>query len=466
MTRCGLCFAFLLLPSLSSHLSAQPTRKVSFTFRDRAELEKLEATGAFEILEVHGRRAVALQNPAGAEDGTLAGGTPAGLTVLSADVDEELAEFRARASEGLYHSVAETEAELAELAQQYPGLARRESIGKTFEGRDIWALRITGAADPAAVPRVLIFGLVHAREWISAELPFHVIRRLLAGHATDPRIRAVVDGRVIWVIPVTNPDGLHYSQTAYKMWRKNRSRRSSSSVGVDVNRNFEVGWGQGSSGSPGSDVYRGPHASSEEETRALLALMQRERFNVSLSLHSYSELVLYPWGHTDADPPGKETLAGHGKAMGQANGYRPGSVAQILYTAGGATDDTFFARHGCWSWTFELGRQFVPPEDKIESICRKNWPAVLHLLEAASGLAATPPPIGPAAPVEQRLAAVEAAARAPEGGAGAGPGDTAAELIAGLVELLPADPALAAEVRRRAADPARRALYRPLLSVQ
>ena len=389
----------LVLVALVGGAHAQ-TRKIQFTVRDTDQLAELEATGAYEIVEVDGHECVALETPGTA----IQTPTLAGLKVLMPDIDEELAEFRRRGDTGKYHTVASSAAELKALAAQHPSICQLESIGTTYEGRDMWILRITGAPDTTKVPRMLIFGLVHAREWISMELPHHLIKKLVEGYATDPSIKELVDTHAFWIMPITNPDGLAYSQSEYKMWRKNRSKRSGNKIGVDVNRNFEVGWGTGSSASPGSDVYRGPEANSEEETRALLALVQRERFNVSLSFHSYSELILYPWGHSRSDPPGKDTLARHGKAMSATNTYRPGSVAQILYTAGGATDDTFFARHGCWSWTFELARQFVPPDREIPKVCEQNWPAVLHLMKATDELAATPPPPAPAQVPEERFA--------------------------------------------------------------
>lgn len=452
-------FWLLILAASVSIASGQPTRKVSFPMDQ--QVEQLVAGGDLELISVDAGVATALFT-----DRSRTGG-PAlsalrGLKVLSPDIDQELAAFRARGNVGLYHTAESTAAELREVAARYPALCHLESIGKTFEGRDIWALRITGAADPAAVPRMLLFGLTHAREWISAELPFFVIHQLLDGYATEPAIRKLVDGRCLWIVPVLNPDGLAYSQSQYKMWRKNRSRRGPS-TGVDVNRNFEVGFGTGSSDAPTSDVYHGPAANSEEETRALLALVKREKFHVSLSLHSYSELILYPWGYSKADPPGKSVLAGHGRAMGKLNGYRPGSVAQILYDAGGASDDTFLARHGCWAWTFELGTEFVPPDSQIKSICQKNWPAVRHLIEASAELATTPPPTSGAASVDERLATLE---RAFLDSALVSPGiDPLGELVATVQGQLPEDRALAAEVERRAAVPAWTRLYAPLLGL-
>jgi hypothetical protein len=446
------------------------TRKITFEFQDRDQLVKLMAGGSFEIVSVKGHTAEALETISPASSLTAA--SLKSLKVLTADIDRELDVFRQRGDVGKYHTVAQNEAELKAYAAQYPNLCHLESIGKTFEGRDLWALRITGAADTTKVPRMLIFGLTHAREWISAELPHFIIKRLLTSYATDASVKALVDSRCLWIMPVYNPDGLNYSQTNYTMWRKNRSNRSSS-IGVDVNRNFEVGWGAGSSDYPGSDVFRGPHFNSEEETQALVALVQREKFNVTLSLHSYSELILYPWGYTDSDPPGKETLSTHGRKMADVNHYEPGSVAQILYTAGGATDDTFFSRYGCWSWTFELGTQFIPPDSQITSICELNWGAVLHLMQNADQLAANPPPHSARASVESRLSTLEDAWRQSPQGALSGlanllspepaAGDTLSELRASIGNQLADDPALSAAIRERAARPQLHELYRPLL---
>lgn len=447
---------------LTSPLNAE-TRKVEFTFADRAELADLEASGSYELVSVNGHRAVALQTV----DNRSKLSVPAlrDITILQANIDDELAAFRAKGNVGNYHTPESGAAELKALSEKYPDLTKLESIGKTFEGRDIWCLRITGAADTTKVPRMLMFGLTHAREWISQELPFYAIHKLLDTYATDPAMKTLVDNHAFWIIPVYNPDGLAYSQASYSMWRKNRAvKAGTSQVGVDVNRNFEIGWGAGSSASPSSDVYRGPNFNSELETMALLTLVQREKFNVSLSLHSYSELILYPWGYSRNDPPGKETFATQGKEMAKHNGYRPGSVAQILYTAGGATDDTFFARYGAWSWTFELGTQFAPPDKQIVPICELNWPAVLHLMNASDSLAANPPPPVPAANIEERLARLEGAYRderlAPVlPGLGATPLTKMMEVISGQAAH---EPHLAAEMERRAADPALRRLYAPL----
>jgi hypothetical protein len=159
-------------------------------------------------------------------------------------------------------------------------------------------------------------------------------------------------------------------------------------------------------------------------------------------------------------------LSAHGQAMAAFNHYNPGSVAQILYTAGGATDDTFFAKCGAWSWTFELATQFIPSDKEIGPICELNWPAVLHLMQASGDLAAKPPPSSPATAVTEKLARLEGAYRdarlAPLLAAAPG-GDLLSDMVSAISAEMPADAFLTGEVERRAADPELRKLYAPLL---
>lgn len=411
-TWCLSVLSLLVLIQTSTAQEREVTRKVTFEVKPGQRLEDLVETGRWEILEVRGTTVTALEQQGGNARRVPAIALEArvleqGFNVLEADIDRELDAFRAMGSEGQYHSIDEGATELEAYATNYPEICHRESLGKTHEGRDIWAVRIGKNPDNKDLPRMLIFGLVHAREWISAELPFYTIKQLLEGYGTNPELTELVDTRVIWVIPITNPDGLEYSQKQSRMWRKNRNPNGSWSTGVDVNRNFEVGWGTGSSSWGSSDVYRGPHHGSENETKALLQLMERERFHVSLCFHSYSEIILHPWGQSEDDPPHLDVYKHHSEKMKAFNGYRHGPVAQVLYLAGGATDDTFFAKYGCWSWTFELGRQFVPPENQIQSICESNFGAVLHLIKSAQELKDNRPSVGVDADAAAKVAFLE-----------------------------------------------------------
>ncbi|MBI3891675.1 MAG: zinc carboxypeptidase [Candidatus Wallbacteria bacterium] len=385
--------AFLVLNGAFAADPAGSTGKlVRLRFSDPAQLEALNTSGQYEVVEVKGDRAIAIQHPAPtagklaavlAKRVSLAEAGVAGLETVLENVDDQLAQFRAQGNVGKYHTYASALAELADLCSNYPNLLKSESIGKSYEGRDLMAVRLTGSAGlEAEKPKVLIFGLMHAREWISAELPFYLLRYLLTNYGKDPEATKIVDNLSIYILPVSNPDGLEYSQTQFKMWRKNRSPQDGG-TGVDVNRNFTVGFGAGSSDYVDSDVYHGKAPNSELETRAFCSLFEREKFIASLSFHSYSELVLYSWGKDTSLPPDAVELTKRGKAMADLNGYTPGQVARILYTAGGATDDTFYQTYGAWAFTFELGTEFVPADKKIEPICKQNLPAVLLFLKTA-----------------------------------------------------------------------------------
>ena len=240
--------------------------------------------------------------------------------VVELDLDRQLDRFRGQGDAGVYHTYGEVKAEIDALVAARPDLISTESIGETIEGRPIHAVRISGTSEPR--PTFLICGLHHAREWISVEVPMGLIHLLVESYDSDPQIKELVDSREVWVVPVLNPDGLEYSQTEYKMWRKNRRPHENGAYGVDLNRNWAYMWGNaGASTNPRSDTYRGEGPFSEPELQALRDLALRERPVAALSFHSYSELVLWPWGYGYDTPPDEEVLARHGRAMAALNGY-------------------------------------------------------------------------------------------------------------------------------------------------
>jgi carboxypeptidase T len=295
---------------------------------------------------------------------------------------ENLMRFRS-SDAGKYHTWEETNAELKEMAKKYPKIARVEKIGKSFENRDVYALRISGAGSKK-VPKALFMGLHHAREWISTEVPIYIARELLNNYEKDPKITKLVNNRVVYIVPVVNPDGLIWSQNEYSYWRKNRNDNNGHSrKGVDPNRNYGYKFGTtGASTYPGSDTYHGTGPFSEPCTQNIKKLAEREKFTTSLSYHSYSQLVLYPFGYGYNIPnPDEGTFKTLARELGRLTGYRPQNSAD-LYPAMGDSDDWLYGSMGVLSFTVELGRRFVPAENLIDSICEKNVKAALYLLEA------------------------------------------------------------------------------------
>lgn len=309
---------------------------------------------------------------------------------------------------GAFHSYSETEARLQALAAAHPNLARLRVIGESLEKRRISALQIgAGIQDNRAKPAVLFLGCHHAREWISVEVPLLFAAHLLENAAGDQEIRRLLDRVDAWIVPLVNPDGLEYSIRAYRYWRKNRRANADGSFGVDLNRNFGFQWGHdnlGSSPSPASDVYRGASAFSEPETSAVRDLFLRHDFRTVVSYHSYSQIILYPWGFadlpTERDLEMERMAADMSALMASVNGrvYTYGRAAAALYPTNGDTTDWTFGTRGIPSFTFELppvdilGGGFFNAEADILPIVNENIPAMLYLLSCAAADEAFPPP--------------------------------------------------------------------------
>lgn len=306
-----------------------------------------------------------------------------GVKVLSEDVDELFRNVTGKADNaGLYHTYEEAKAELTDLATRFPGIASMQSLGKSVEGRDIIALKITGTAPaPHGKPVFLFMGCHHAREWISVEVPLAIAKNFVEGYATDAGLKALVDSREIWICPMVNPDGLTWSQTNYKYWRKTRQKNPDGSVGVDPNRNYGYKWGTaGDSGDPDSDTYRGTAPFSEPETQNIREFAKNHLLTTSISFHSYGERVLYPYSYAYVLAPDDNLFKGMAAKMAGQNKYVSHQSVD-LYPSSGDTDDYLYAEVGSMSFTVELARTFIPAESEIAKICEANVKAVRLLVE-------------------------------------------------------------------------------------
>ncbi len=313
-------------------------------------------------------------------------------------IDEEAAlRQAARRQRGTFFSdyatLAEMDAYLDTLVAVNPQLASRSTIGTSVEGRPIWVLHIASPNLPADAPQFVISGCQHAREWISPMTAFYIADQLIRGYGGDPRITGILDRVEFYIVPVTNPDGYNYSQTTDRFWRKNRRNNGNGTFGVDLNRNWSVGFGGPTSSSdPSSDVYRGPFAFSEPETQALRDLMlSLPRLRGHIDLHSYSQLILGPWAYTDTPPPRLDELIPASIAI--CNGimsiheqpYPWGFGGELIYLAGGVAPDWSFGTLGSLSWTIELRDRgtfgFVLPPDQIIPTGQETLAGILALAE-------------------------------------------------------------------------------------
>lgn len=315
-----------------------------------------------------------------------------------------------------YHTYAETQAVLASLAATHPALCELQSMGTSYEGRDIPVLRITNLAPARRAdgkPEVMIFGNLHARELMSVEIPLRFAQYLLENYATDPEVAALVDTRDIYIAPMLNPDGHVFvendtSNPWWEWWRKNRRPNGDGTIGVDLNRNFGYEWGRddvGSSPNTESLVYRGPAPFSEPETAALEAFIASRDFVMVLSYHSYAEVLIYPWAYDQLFTVDHELYRSLGERLTAENGYASGNVAEgILYTVNGGSDDWGYgestAKNSYLAFTVEVNNAnqggFGPEDVWIQPTFDLMLPMNLRFLE----LAVEPRSVlGPLAPV-------------------------------------------------------------------
>lgn len=328
----------------------------------------------------------------------LARAKAAGLTVLSArPVPERLRALGFPGQDSEYHDYARTVAELKALAAKAPGLASLFSIGKTTQGRDIWALRLCpdakGAA-PSRLPGAVFIGEHHAREHLSNEVPLR-LAGMLVDRRDDPEVARLLAARDVTIIPTLNADGSEYDVSGgkYHMQRKNMRDNGDGTFGVDLNRNYGWHWGEGgASADTGDDTYRGPSEFSEPETKAVKAFLEsKKNVKVLLSYHTFSELVLYPWGHSDAPIEDAGALKAYqtmAEEMGRMTGYTP-EQSSALYIASGDLTDWSWGALGMFSFTFEMMPKsmwdggFYPGNAAVATSVALNWRPMLYLIDLA-----------------------------------------------------------------------------------
>jgi len=299
---------------------------------------------------------------------------------------------------GAYHTYLELQTDLFALERSHPDIAKIFDIGDSHEKRRIYALKISdNVAVEEEEAEILFTGCHHAREWISVEVPFLLGKYLAESYATDPEVKRLVDRSEIWIVPLVNPDGLEYSIHVYRYWRKNRRDSGRGNFGVDLNRNYGYQWGfdnEGSSSDPGSSVYRGPAPFSEPETQAVRDLFLRKNFQAMISYHSFSQVILYPWGYTVQPSDRNEELRTIAVEMSRriqaVNGrtYVYGqSSGPSMYLTNGDTTDWTFGIAGIPSYTIELppidelGGGFFNRLEDINPIFNENLPAALYLVD-------------------------------------------------------------------------------------
>jgi carboxypeptidase T len=309
---------------------------------------------------------------------------------------------------GYYHTYKEVKALIDNAVAAHPGIAKRFNIGRTYEGRKMWGIKISdNVAANEDEPEVFINAQIHARERASGELALATIGWLTNNYGgTDSlgqRVTDIVNSREIFIVPVMNPDGAEFDISGgnWHQWRKNRQPiPGSSAIGVDLKRQFGYMWGASGnvSDKPSSDFYRGPNAWYAPEVRHYRDFVNgryqngKQQIKVILSLHSAGRLVLWPYSYTKADVPPEMPQDDHdafvalGRKLASLNGYKP-EQGSDLYKVPGDQDDWAYHTWGIFTVTFEMkpgaNRRYYPTQSELNADVANNRGAVLYLLEQA-----------------------------------------------------------------------------------
>lgn len=287
-------------------------------------------------------------------------------------------------SMGGYHTWDQLKTVLDDMRTKFPGLVSAKApIGNsllTKEGRPIYWLRISDNPDQdEPEPEVLYTALHHAREPNSLSQLLFYMWYLLENYDSDPEIKALVDNTEMYFIPCINPDGYVYNQTTEPsgggQWRKNRG----SNGGVDLNRNYGDHWGfddLGSSPNASDDTYRGPSAFSEAETQAVKLFCEAHEFKIALNAHTFSNLLIYPYGYNNQPTPDHTTFVEISELMVEQNLFLNGLASETVgYAANGDSDDWMYTetpeKAKIFAMTPEIGpfeMMFWPPQSAIDAL--------------------------------------------------------------------------------------------------
>jgi len=275
----------------------------------------------------------------------------------------------------------DTDARLARVAAAVAasqGVATYTQIGTSVENEPIMAVRLRGSGwqSDSGMPRVIAAFQNHAREWIAGMAGVYAVENAIQKAIADPSWLA---GMELVLVPAANPDGIRWSETSERMFRKNRRVNAGSSCrGVDLNRQYPPGWGGGFSTStnPCSDVFYGAGPLSEPEAVAIANLTDESGgTTLHLDVHSYTQILIVPYGYTSERHPRRDEMDVPGQAMQAAISgthgvsYRYGG-SEMLYPASGVARD-YVASRGGFGWTVELRPAsasqggFAPPASEI-----------------------------------------------------------------------------------------------------
>lgn len=350
--------------------------------------------------------------------GLIIGSVPIPVTFGTADSE----------TDSSYHTYDEMSAKLSRLANEHPDIISLFSIGKSYENRDIWAVKLSdNVMTDEDEPEVLLMGAHHGNERPSYEVLIYFIRWVAESYdrpntdddrdgefGEDPidgvdndgdgaidedpsqdRVRWVVNNREIYIVPMVNPDGVEAGTRKSRepnygpLGRPLPDVGVGNPVGVDLNRNYDYMWGimypPADTTNPYSNTYQGETAFCEKETQALRDFVNAHEFVLSLSYHTYGGMVLYPWGYTYEDTDDEELFVHVANGIAAIDGYDVMQACDLYLTSGDACDWQYGVKD-ILAYTIELDAGGHTPDDPalVEAMARTHVGVNLFIAEVAA----------------------------------------------------------------------------------
>lgn len=304
-----------------------------------------------------------------------------------------------------YHTVDQVLSTIKEYAAKNPSLVKLTDIGDSWEktqgksSNDIWALTVTGNKTQKSNKSTAVFiSGMHSRELMPVEINLKLMDLLISSYGKDPAITQYLDTREVVFIPILNIDGRRAVETGESMWRKNR-HIDNQFDGIDLNRNFDGHWNfegvqmtselqrlKSQLEERDSEIYSGPSAFSEPETKSLNKFLDGKNVTVMMDLHAYGNMVLYPPGYSSAPTSMTPIFKKVAKVLSSKNGYKAGTSIEILYPSCGTSKDWGYDKHNAVAFTMEMGNDsdgFRPPYSRLDSMWNSNKDGLLYLVSIA-----------------------------------------------------------------------------------
>jgi len=305
-----------------------------------------------------------------------------------------------------YHTYQELTDELHSIQMNHSDIMSLTSIGKTYEGRELWMVKLSDDVNQEEdEPGVLFMGAHHGNEKPGYEICLFFIRYMVEQYENNslPEIRNAINSTQIYIIPMVNPDGVEANTRKNCAPNHGPFGRSTTitSYGVNLNRNYDDPWFLAYI-FPGSYYlpfilsdsnfnYRGPYPFSENETKAVKNFTEAHTISISISYHSYGEFIIYPWMHTSKQTPDESLFRSVGENISLINNYylyvKNYHLIQRYGGTLGSSENWLYRARGIISFTVEVGKERTPSNPQVMyDLCMTQTTVHLYLCQRAQAI--------------------------------------------------------------------------------